>query len=109
MNFNKIANVKLFDWRETPIEDKFDFLIASDVIYERRFFAPLINAIDRLLFESNRVLITDPKRRLAKNFFALLDTKSYNHQVEFLQTYLDGRKYDIDLHLINKKHKISGD
>jgi predicted nicotinamide N-methyase len=103
LNFNKNPEVQLLDWRHDTHFNKYDIILAADVIYEKRFFKPLFKTLERLLSKGSLALITEPKRTLAKNFFAMLNTKSYNHTIQDLVTYSDGSKHEIDLHFLWKR------
>jgi predicted nicotinamide N-methyase len=81
---------------------KFDLILAADVMYEQRFFLPLLQTLDSLLLKGGMALITEPQRTIAKKFFAMLDTKSYTHSKHSLVTYYDGSAHPIDLHLLGK-------
>lgn len=55
------------DWR-SPVEKKFDWIIASDVLYERRLHAILLSAIKTLLAPGGSAWISDPGRNSAEDF-----------------------------------------
>jgi len=55
------------DWR-TPVAEKFPWVIASDVLYERRLHALLLHAIDALLTTKGVAWISDPQRSSAEDF-----------------------------------------
>jgi SAM-dependent methyltransferase len=55
------------DWRQ-PVADLFDWVIASDVLYERRLHAPLLGAIRALLATGGTAWISDPQRTSAEDF-----------------------------------------
>ena len=73
--FNAIRNglavdaVAMFemDWRN-PVDAEFDWIIASDVLYERRLHSILLDAIDHLLAPQGVVWISDPQRNSASDF-----------------------------------------
>jgi len=55
------VTVKPLDWR-APDAPPQDLLLASDVLYEARFAAPLAHAIQRLLAPGGVALVADPTR-----------------------------------------------
>jgi predicted nicotinamide N-methyase len=55
------------DWRQ-PIAELFDWVIASDVLYERRLHALLLGAIRALLATRGTAWISDPHRTSAEDF-----------------------------------------
>ncbi|NTU68020.1 MAG: methyltransferase domain-containing protein [Chlorobiaceae bacterium] len=60
------------DWRMVRNDEKFDFVIAADVLYERVNLLPIITAIESLLKEGGAAYIADPRRRLAEQFIELV-------------------------------------
>jgi predicted nicotinamide N-methyase len=61
----------LGDWRD-PTQlpaGGFDLVLAADVLYEARYAASLLAALDRTVGMPGRVLVADPGRRHASSFF----------------------------------------
>jgi len=71
-NFNKKAKTKLLDWRNPNLNDSFNIILASDVLYENRFLEPVYNTIDRLLLTGGKAYITEPGRTIARPFFEMM-------------------------------------
>ena len=68
MNFKKYPTVKLLDWRHYDLTETFDYVLAADVLYERRFF-PFLHRIFTLLISNGTVaVITEPKRTVARSW-----------------------------------------
>jgi predicted nicotinamide N-methyase len=55
------------DWRQ-PLEEAFSFIIASDVLYERRLHPLLLSALEKLLAPGGTAWIADPQRTSAQDF-----------------------------------------
>lgn len=55
------------DWRQ-PIDEKFPWVLASDVLYERRLHALVLSAIKALLAEGGVAWVSDPQRTAAEDF-----------------------------------------
>ena len=55
------------DWRN-PIPEKFPWVLASDVLYERRLHAPLLHAVASLLAPKGTAWVSDPQRTAAEDF-----------------------------------------
>ena len=57
------------DWRE-PVKETFPWVLASDVLYERRLHPLLLGAISKLLERSKgaEAWVSDPQRSSAENF-----------------------------------------
>lgn len=67
-NNGGVPGVFCSDWRHPPLKERFDAVIASDVLYEERWIAPIIDCIDRLLKPDGRAWIADPCRRFWPKF-----------------------------------------
>jgi predicted nicotinamide N-methyase len=55
------------DWR-APVVEKFPWVLASDVLYERRLHALLLDAIEALLAPGGTAWVSDPQRTSAEDF-----------------------------------------
>jgi predicted nicotinamide N-methyase len=55
------------DWR-TPLPEQFPWLLASDVLYERRLHPLLLDAVDKLLAPGGAAWVSDPQRTSAEDF-----------------------------------------
>ncbi|HHE31870.1 MAG TPA: methyltransferase domain-containing protein [Chlorobaculum parvum] len=65
------------DWRMVKSDEKFDSIIAADVLYERVNLLPIVMAIDALLAEGGSAWIADPRRRLADQFLELVQENGF--------------------------------
>ncbi|MFP4012717.1 MAG: class I SAM-dependent methyltransferase [Chitinispirillaceae bacterium] len=51
------------DWRHSPFTpNRFDLVIASDVLYERRWIDPVLSFSEELVSQNGEVLVADPCR-----------------------------------------------
>lgn len=55
------------DWR-APLEERFPWVLASDVLYERRLHVLLLGAIKSLLADDGVAWVSDPQRTSAEDF-----------------------------------------
>ncbi|MCZ6636470.1 MAG: hypothetical protein O7G87_23980 [bacterium] len=69
----------LLDWREPPQDKTYATLIGADLVYEARFFDPLITSFDTLLEPDGRVLFSEPNRQMGRPFFDRLDTAGWKY------------------------------
>jgi predicted nicotinamide N-methyase len=65
------------DWRMVRNDEKFDFVIAADVLYERVNLLPIVTAIEALLKPGGAAYIADPRRRLAEQFLELVTENGF--------------------------------
>jgi predicted nicotinamide N-methyase len=66
------------DWRLVSGTEKFDAVIAADVLYERVNLLPIVTAIDALLTPGGSAYIADPRRRLAEQFLDLVHENGFH-------------------------------
>ncbi len=74
---HKKARFEHLDWRNPHPFLSADLLLASDVAYEKRAFAPLLNTFNTLLKPNGKILITEPNRPVSTDFFSNLYTEGY--------------------------------
>lgn len=65
------------DWRMIMGNEKFDAVIAADVLYERVNLLPIVTALDTLLTPGGAAYIADPRRRLADQFLELVHENGF--------------------------------
>lgn len=77
LNLNYSPEVKLLDWRHPPENEGYDIILAADVAYEIRLFEPFVNTVNVLLNPDGILYLSEPNRSIAKTFFQLLETHSF--------------------------------
>lgn len=67
---NGIEGVRqvLADWTDWTMQDRFDLIIGSDILYDGSAHAPIINVLDAALAAGGGVLLTDPGRTATPYF-----------------------------------------
>lgn len=88
------------DWRRVnaqslPRPQKFDMIIAADVVYERRNFFPLIDVLQRLLEPTGVAVFTEPGRTIGEQFFKLLREADFDLSITECKVELDGKTTDV--------------
>jgi len=87
---NRLNNVQIesLDWGAPALNGTFDWLIASDILYETKHFEPLMQVFERYLKPGGKIYLTQGIRGLGpKAFFDLIKTR-YN--VRFQEKKLHG-------------------
>ncbi|HMR46942.1 MAG TPA: hypothetical protein PKC85_09485 [Bacteroidia bacterium] len=86
----------ILDWRNIPDSiEKCDLLLAADVAYESRMFSVIIHAFKELTKKGGKIIITEPNRKFASDFYKLLE-----------QNFSEIKTYDKLIFLNNHQHKI---
>ena len=78
--------IKIMDWRKPNKELTADVIIASDVLYEKRFFQPIINCFKCLLKSDGVVYLGEPNRKIAADFFKMLKIENFqftHHEFDY--------------------------
>lgn len=65
------AEVKHIDWHATELEQSFDTIVGSDIVYERGEVAPLDRFFRQHLLASGSVILSDPSRPMTREFLKM--------------------------------------
>jgi len=71
LNQNKIQfqpHFFLMDWRNPSIQTKFDYIVGSDILYEKRFFRPLKELLKNYLKKEGKIILSEPGRSISHDF-----------------------------------------
>jgi predicted nicotinamide N-methyase len=83
-NFNRNcgaqAETRLLDWRSPELNESFDLVLAADVLYEKRFLKPLLNTLRQVTRRNGLILLTEPNRAVAGDFFTLLQEAGMEYE-----------------------------
>lgn len=95
---------KWLDWRKPQLNKKYEIIIASDVLYEERFFQPLLDLMYNYLEKNGRIIIAEPNRKIAVSFFEKLKSYGYQYTIHFEEVNQAGKVIIISVYLIAKKY-----
>ncbi|HEV7231531.1 MAG TPA: methyltransferase domain-containing protein [Bacteroidia bacterium] len=95
LNLTSKPVLKVLDWRHPDSGMACDVLLASDVAYEKRSFAFLPGAFRRLLKPGGVVLLTEPNRHLAREFFRDLPSLGFRIRAKTRKVSLNGRENEV--------------
>lgn len=73
---------RLMDWRRPVLRRRYDYILASDVIYEARNFGPLVALLRRYLARGGAAVFSEPRRVNALPFFALVRQRGFTCTTE---------------------------
>jgi predicted nicotinamide N-methyase len=103
INLGVSPRTLLMDWRKPFLDEKFDLIIGSDIVYEERFFEPILNIIWQMSTDDGRILLSEPNRPVAVSFFPMLQTTGWKLEKHDSVISHQGRSYNISDYLIEKK------
>jgi predicted nicotinamide N-methyase len=78
---NGIPLVVCADWRYPPFRKRFDIVLASDVLYEKRWIDPVLDFIERLCRAEGMAWIADPCRRFWALFKQRIAERGLRHRL----------------------------
>lgn len=81
---------RLVDWCRPALRRRYDCIVAADVIYEARSFAPLAVLLQRYLARGGMAVIAEPGRANAAPFFSLLKQRGFVYRRHTQRLQWDG-------------------
>jgi predicted nicotinamide N-methyase len=67
--------VGMLDWREVPVGERYDVVLGSDLLYERRLVPLVAGVVAALLADGGTMLVTGPDRAASEEFPAELERR----------------------------------
>jgi len=89
---------KLVDWRRPALNENFDVIIAADVLYEKRFFTPLIELVKTYLKPAGTLILAEPGRPVAGKFFSELKNNAFVFRKETITVYQNGTEIRVRIY-----------
>jgi predicted nicotinamide N-methyase len=89
-NASRGIRFRLVDWRQPALHRRYDYILASDVIYEARNFGPLVALLQRFLARRGAAVFSEPGRPNAIPFFALLRQRGFRYEKRLYPVEWDG-------------------
>ncbi len=80
LNKMPLPAMQLLDWRNPDLSERFTRIVASDILYEERFFVPLFNLFNQYLQPGGKIIIAEPNRAVARTFFEQLAVRGFQWQ-----------------------------
>ena len=90
------------DWRDPQLSGKYEIIIASDILYEERFFNPLYELFNKHLERHGCVIIAEPNRKIALSFFEKLKNVGYQYEIQFEEVDQDRKNIIVSVYRITK-------
>ncbi len=102
LNLQTFPRTALLDWRNPQINRRFPVILASDVAYERRHFWALTLAFENLLQPGGRVLLSEPNRPVARDFFKILREEGFRLERTDLTVPFEDRQAKVSVYEITR-------
>lgn len=101
-NLDRPARFFRMDWRSPYPDVSADLILAADVVYERRAFEPLLHTFQQLCGDQTTILLSEPNRPLAKDFFKMLESHGFRYSSVEMQENWKGITCTINILTISK-------
>jgi predicted nicotinamide N-methyase len=92
------ASIRHLDWNHPTLTQRYPLLIASDVLYERAAFQPLLQLCQAALEPHGRVILAEPNRPIAVDFLRLLRDHGFRYARITERVEVHGQPYDISIY-----------
>jgi predicted nicotinamide N-methyase len=93
----QLNNVRLhhlgpLDWNHPPADQKFPFIVGSDVLYDADNFNPILRCVDTLLAPDGTTLFADPFRGVADRFPGMAEAAGFKCATLAAMARMDNRR-----------------
>ncbi|MDP5168609.1 MAG: protein N-lysine methyltransferase family protein [Bacteroidia bacterium] len=99
-NIPQKAQTAILDWREPDPSLSSPLILAADVAYEARNFQPLIQTFTQLLLPGGHIILTEPSRHIARDFFPMLNEAGFVIDHQHCPVSYKGIEHKVQLHRI---------
>jgi predicted nicotinamide N-methyase len=102
LNLRTPGATRLFDWRDPPRGLNAPLVLASDVLYEKRFLDPFIKTIHRILPRGGRAVVAEPGRRIAEGTVEKLESLGFKRSLALEEFQYNQRPCQVWVHTLTK-------
>ncbi|MBI3326679.1 MAG: methyltransferase domain-containing protein [Nitrospinae bacterium] len=99
------ALIRHLDWFTPTLTETYQLIIASDVLYERTNFQPLLQLYHRNLAPGGHFILAEPNRPVATAFFRLLRDHGFRYQRTSEQVELNGEQHAVSMYHGDRKER----
>jgi predicted nicotinamide N-methyase len=92
------AIVRHLDWRVPTLKQTYAVIMASDVLYERANFRPLVQLLHRALGPDGHFILAEPNRPIARDFFRLLRDQRFQYTRATERVEVSGQVTEVSIY-----------
>jgi predicted nicotinamide N-methyase len=92
------ATVRHLDWHAPRLNHAYALVIASDVLYERANFHPLLRILQTTLATDAQFILAEPNRPIARDFFRLLRDHGFQYVRLTESVEVNGELYEVSIY-----------
>src|SRR5262245_16621297 len=97
------ATVRYLDWHAPRLDHAYARIVASDVLYERANFQPLVQLLYRALQPDGQFILAEPNRPIARDFFRLLRDGGFQYTRAMERVELSGEVSEVSIYCGGRK------
>ncbi|WP_418791195.1 class I SAM-dependent methyltransferase [Phosphitispora sp. TUW77] len=99
---NDINNIQyvLSDWRKFLLDEQFDIIVGSDILYEPTLHPFLKDIFKNNLKPGGVIILADPGRGDAKRFIDILQNEGYHTYTVTKEVFETGRKINVSIYFM---------
>lgn len=92
------ALIRHLDWHHSTLTDRYGLIVASDILYERGNFLPIVQLLQTSMAPSGRFLLAEPNRPVARDFLRLLRDHGFRYERVTESVEIDGERFDVSIY-----------
>jgi len=102
LNLGPPGETRRFDWRDPPRRLSAPLVLASDVLYERRFLDPFLATLARVLTPGGSAWVAEPGRKIAEGSVERLEETGFARSLHLAEVSMHGRTHGIWIHCLTR-------
>ncbi|HSF33371.1 MAG TPA: methyltransferase domain-containing protein [Candidatus Tectomicrobia bacterium] len=98
------AIVRHLDWHAPALSQTYGVIVASDILYERVNFQPLLSMMQSALRPDGHFILAEPNRPVARDFFRLLRDHGFQYARSTADVEVGGERCEVSIYHGKRKH-----
>jgi len=103
LNLGTLGQGRELDWRAPPGDLSASLVLASDVLYERRFLDPFLRTLEAVVRPGGRALVAEPGRAIAAGTVETLDASRFDRDLHLEEIDLEERTHSVWIHELRRR------
>ncbi|GAB4263367.1 MAG: hypothetical protein Kow0092_14220 [Deferrisomatales bacterium] len=102
LNLRRPGRTRLVDWRTPPPDLCAPLVLASDVLYERRFLQPFVATLARVVAPGGVAYVAEPGRDVAAGTVEGLEARGFARELHLEEIAWAGRSHSVWIHELRR-------
>jgi len=103
LNLGRPGSTGLLDWRSPPEGLSAPLVLASDVLYERRFLEPFLRTLGQVVTPGGVAYVAEPGRKIAEGTVERLEREGFTRELHLEEVELGGRAHSVWIHELRRE------